>query len=59
MQVPRGAIRYYEQTTGKDSLVVEIGKPWLYLSVSPDEQEFLYSSFRHSGSDLMLLDNFR
>ena len=54
-----GTIRYYEQATGKDTFLVEIERPWNYLSVSPDEQSFLYALTEHTGSDLMLVNNFK
>jgi len=53
-------IRFKDFTTGSDRVVVPIeGKVWWGLTVSSDRRTFLYSLSDESGSDLMLVENFR
>jgi Tol biopolymer transport system component len=53
-------IRFKDFATGSDRAVVPIeGTPSWGLTVSPDRRTFLYSVSDESGSDLMLVENFR
>jgi Tol biopolymer transport system component len=53
-------IRFKDLATGSDRVVVPIqGKVWWGLAVSPDRRTFLYPLSDESGSDLMLVENFR
>jgi serine/threonine protein kinase len=53
-------IRFKDFATGSDRVVVPIeGRVDWGLSVSPDRRTFLYSLSDESGSDLMLVENFR
>jgi hypothetical protein len=54
------SIRFLELATGKIKTLVELGKqPCADLSVSPDRRWALYQQTDQSGSDLMLVENFR
>jgi eukaryotic-like serine/threonine-protein kinase len=54
------SIRFYELATGKINTVAELGKqPCWLLSVSPDRRWALCTQTDQSGSDLMLVENFR
>jgi hypothetical protein len=53
-------IRFYEFATDGSRLVSPIeGRPYLYMSVSPDRKTFLFTLYGSVGSDLMLIENFR
>src|SRR5205085_11957887 len=53
-------LRYLSLATGKSKSILTIGKPMSNgLSVSPDERWLLYSQLDQTGSDLMLVENFR
>ena len=53
-------IRFKDFATSSDRAVVPIeGMPAWGLTVSPDRRTFLYSLSEGSGSDLMLVENFR
>jgi Tol biopolymer transport system component len=53
-------IRFKDFATSSDRSIVPIeGRVWWGLSVSPDRRTFLYTSSDESGSDLMLVENFR
>ena len=53
-------IRFKGFATGSDRAVVPIeGRVWWGLTVSPDRRTFLYALADESGSDLMLVENFR
>jgi hypothetical protein len=53
-------IQFLNLANGKINRVAATGKSPPYgLTVSPDEQSFLYSEFDSSGSDLMLVENFK
>jgi serine/threonine protein kinase/Tol biopolymer transport system component len=54
------AICFYELATGKIKTVAVLGKqPCMMLTVSPDRRWALYTQQDQSGSDLMLVENFR
>jgi Tol biopolymer transport system component len=53
-------LRYFSFATGTSKPILKIPKPVsLGLSVSPDEHWLLYAQLDQSGSDLMLVENFR
>jgi Tol biopolymer transport system component len=53
-------IRFYEFASGRSHVMGEIGGDLhLGLAVSPDRKTFLFSKIIDSGSDLMLIENFR
>jgi Tol biopolymer transport system component len=53
-------IQFFSYTTGNINRVAAIGKLTpLTFTVSPDEKSFLYTQIDSSGSDLMLVENFR
>ena len=53
-------IRFKDFATGSNRVVVPIqGSPSWGLTVSPDRRTFLYTLSDDSGSDLMLVENFR
>ena len=56
---PRG-LHYFDFSTRAIRQIRAMQKPtdWV-LSVSPDEHWLLYPQFDQSGSDLMLVENFR
>jgi Tol biopolymer transport system component len=54
------SIRFKDFATGSIRTIVPIeGRVLWGLSVSPDRHTFLYTHFNESGSDLMLVENFR
>lgn len=56
------AIRFHEFASRRDRLIGEIGgylEGGSGLSVSPDRKTFLFSKVIYSGTDLMLIENFR
>jgi Tol biopolymer transport system component/DNA-binding winged helix-turn-helix (wHTH) protein len=64
--VPSGwALKFYDFTTGKTSLLrqfpkeIRITTDNTSLTVSPDGRWILYTQFDQSGSNLMLVENFR
>ena len=53
-------IRFKDLATGSIRTIAPIkGKPSWGLTVSPDRRTFLYAQSDESGSDLMLVENFR
>jgi len=53
-------IRFKDLSTGSVRTIAPIkGKPSWGLTVSPDRRTFLYTQSDESGSDLMLVENFR
>ena len=53
-------IRFKDFATGSVRTIAPIkGKPYWGLTVSPDRRTFLYAQSDESGSDLMLVENFR
>jgi Tol biopolymer transport system component/DNA-binding winged helix-turn-helix (wHTH) protein len=58
----RPVIEFYSFATGKVTLVMQLEKPLggvRGLTVSPDGRWILYTQFDQSGSDIMLMENFR
>src|SRR5262245_33520712 len=59
----RPLIEFFSFATGKVTQVAELGKPLLQivpgLAVSPDGQWLLFTQNDQSGSDIMLMENFR
>jgi len=56
----RNDIRFHEFATGRSHTVSPIeGRLGLGLAVSPDRNTFLFARFAATGSDLMLIENFR
>jgi Tol biopolymer transport system component len=56
----RCSIQFFDAATRRARLIAAIDKPVsLRLSVSPDARWILYSQIDQSGSDLMLVENFR
>ena len=55
------SIAFFDFSTGKTRAVVMSDRPIgsLALSVSPDQRSILYTQTDHSGSDLMIVENFR
>jgi Tol biopolymer transport system component len=54
------SLDFFEYSTGRRSTLVSLGKPfWWGMALAPDEKSFLYSVIDNSGSNLMLVDNFR
>ena len=53
-------IRFKDFATGSDRVVVPIqGRVYWGLTVSADRRRFLFTQFDETGSDLMLVENFR
>jgi hypothetical protein len=53
-------IRFHEFATGRSSVIGPAASSLgLYLSVSPDRKTFLFTRYALSGSDIMLIENFR
>jgi serine/threonine protein kinase/Tol biopolymer transport system component len=58
--ISRSVLQFFDFSTGMSKPILPIERPThLGLAVSPDERWLLYSQFDRSGSDLMLVDNFR
>ncbi|MCI0524835.1 MAG: winged helix-turn-helix domain-containing protein [Acidobacteria bacterium] len=56
----RPLIEFFSFTTGKVTQIASLEKPFfLGLSVSPDGRWLIYSQLDQSGSDIMLMENFR
>lgn len=57
----RFEVRFHQFGTAKDRLIGPVNASVLnvYLSVSPDRNSILLSCSQQSGSDLMLIENFR
>ncbi|HYK88340.1 MAG TPA: hypothetical protein VE398_06200 [Acidobacteriota bacterium] len=54
------SIRFLELTTRKIKTIAELGKlACRKIAISPDRRWALYSQLDQSGSDLMLVENFR
>jgi Tol biopolymer transport system component/DNA-binding winged helix-turn-helix (wHTH) protein len=54
------SIEFYSFDTSKVTQVAALSKPFSYsLSVSPDGRWLLYTQVDQSGSDIMLMENFR
>jgi len=55
------SVRFLAFATGKVTTIATIRRPVadLGLSVSPDERYLLYTQVDQTGSDLMLVENFR
>jgi Tol biopolymer transport system component len=57
---PRGPVIYFRSfLTGRTTTVATIPSFYWFMSVSPDERYLLYSMAERTGSDLMLVENFR
>ena len=55
-----GSVQFLSFRTGKLVTVADIPRePGWGFSVSPDGRSLLYTAFEPSGSDLMLVENFR
>ncbi len=53
-------LKLLDRETATEETVVELPSVhWFNLSVSADDQWALYSQYDDSGSDLMLVENFR
>lgn len=53
-------IEFYNFATNKVTHVAVLPKPFSYsLSMSPDGRWLLYTQVDQSGSDIMLMENFR
>jgi Tol biopolymer transport system component len=53
-------IRFFDFSTGEDRPVVVAQRPFhVGMSVSPDSRYILFDQYDESGSDLMLVENFR
>ena len=60
--VPRtvsDTIEFYSLRTRQRRPVARVQNPWLYLSVSPDGADMLYSQNDQASNDLRLVDQFR
>ena len=56
----RRSICLHDFVTGKSRKLVTIERPVTYrIAVSPDGRTLLYSQVDETGSDLMLVENFR
>src|SRR5262249_15434419 len=56
----QAGLMYFSFSTGISKAILTIEKPThMGLAVSPDEQWLLYSQVDQSGSDLVLVENFR
>jgi len=56
----RPLIEFFSFATGKVTQIATLEKPFfLGLSVSPDRRWLIYSQLDQSGSDIMLMENFR
>ncbi|MSO21757.1 MAG: DUF5050 domain-containing protein [Acidobacteria bacterium] len=54
------SIQFYNFASGKTQLIAKLEKPaHVGLTVSPDRRWILYTQNDESGSDLMLVENFR
>ena len=54
------ALQFFQFSTGTSRLLTKIqGTPGIGLTVSPDRKTFLFATSVTSGSDLMLIENFR
>ncbi len=54
------SIRFLNEATGAVRQVQAMTKPlWSFLSISPDERFVLWTQADQSGSDLMMIENFR
>jgi Tol biopolymer transport system component len=57
---PQRLIEFYNFATRKVTQVAKLDRPFRsVLSVSPDGRSLLYSQVDQSGSDIMLMENFR
>jgi Tol biopolymer transport system component len=52
-------ICFYGLATGQTRKIITIQRPVANIAVSPDTRTILYSQFDETGSDLMLIENFR
>jgi hypothetical protein len=55
----KSPIQFLSFATAKVKTVAPISYPFEGLSVSPDGRSILFSQYEESGSDLMLVENFR
>ena len=54
------SVKFYEFSTGASRLITQFeGKSAMGLSVSPDRKTVLFTKSVTSGSDLILIENFR
>jgi Tol biopolymer transport system component len=52
-------IQFFSFRTRQYRTLAKVENPFVYLSVSPDNRSILYTRYDQSGSDLMLVENFR
>jgi Tol biopolymer transport system component len=53
------SLQFLNTNTGKTERIASFSKPIGGFSVSPDRRWIVYGQLDHSGSDLMLVENFR
>ena len=53
------SLRFFNITSGKAERIVSFLKPTMGCSVSPDGHQIVYGQLDQSGSDIMLVENFR
>jgi hypothetical protein len=51
-------INFYNVSTGEIRQILRVEQA-MYIAISPDNRTLLYTQADHSGSDLMLVENFR
>ena len=52
-------LEFFDFATGKARVLSKIDRPGPGLTVSPDRKTVLFTAFKPSTSDLMLIENFR
>jgi Tol biopolymer transport system component len=53
------SIQFFSFATKTVRAISTVERPYNYLSLSPDGRWILYSQIDETGSDLMLVENFR
>ena len=57
---PQLALRFFDFTTRRTRLLEPVQQPMNFgLAVAPDEKTILFTLSQKSGSDLMMIENFR